>query len=133
MVTIYSDGFEYDRGDRVILPRRTNGVDWGSVRWLLARHGTKELWWLTSGKEWFGLMEGYQLRPGQLIISLDPGKIYGSEVRLHEGGRLSKNLLYENAKAIDEYFGCDVSRALHPKHTVVVKKRVRAKRGPKPS
>ena len=109
--------------DRIILPRKDNCCDWGSVRFVLARQGAKELLWWTARKTWVGRMEGYQPAPAELLLR-QPSEHFSSGLgksrTLHEGGRLSRALLLEHAQAIDAFFGQEVTPLLDPKKTLLL-------------
>lgn len=102
--------------DRVVLPRRSSGVDWSGERIVLARYGNKELWWRKSGSTWqaVGL---YGHEPAALmLVKWEDKRQRGVPAirRPHEGGRLSQKVLQEHAEAIDEWFGMKVAYQLGP-------------------
>jgi hypothetical protein len=96
--------------ERIERPRNEGGVDWDAPRNVLARRGTKELWWLRSRKCWKDQLSGYQPTGGELIIvdAVPSRRGYfamDGRVTLTEGGRLSLQRVLEHEKAIDEFFG----------------------------
>lgn len=92
----------------ITLPRNADGVDWGRPRQLVARDGTKSLFWVPGHTAWVSQgQSGYY--PGKLVI-LDGSDPLVIGKRLAEGGRLSSHL--KNGvvlRKIADFFGCQCS------------------------
>ena len=106
----------------LVLPRKTRTQDWGAEQILLAQQNTKQLVWLYARKEWQGRCKGYTHQPAELQLR-EPDQLCERVQRshcLHEGGRLSLRLLQSYAKTIDAFFGCEVTKHLSTKHTLIL-------------
>jgi hypothetical protein len=113
--------------DAIKRPRRVHGIDFGAERFVLARltgrdgFVIKELCWRYAHHGWHNRVTGTVGYPPQLELydyTLDRNGLRSQ--KLHEGGRLSKTLLAQYANKIDTFFGCAVSKYLHPRKTIVV-------------
>jgi hypothetical protein len=111
---------------RIARPRCEFGIDYDAIRFVLARFGDKELQWHGAGQHWRSLGQ-YISHAATLVLHdysyVDARTSWARHQtwEIHEGGRLSKALLKEHAKKIDEFFGVPVSKYLHSRKTVLVK------------
>lgn len=108
---------------RIILPRRDGGSDWGTERFLLARRGKIELFWWKAHKAWQDRLIGYQPEPASLSLQLPQAGVnftYCITSTLHEGGRLSRKLLLQYADKINEAFGVKIADKLDPQKTLLI-------------
>ncbi len=106
--------------DQTVLPRRSDGCDWGGARVVLATDGRRLLWWKRSHKAWEGRLEGYRPQPAELELADMVDRTIGvpKTTTLHEGGRLSAALLVRYAERIDAFFGREVAAYLDPRQTL---------------
>lgn len=121
----YTKKLRYELVDRIERPRTENGIDWANARIVLARYGLKELWWNRSGSHWQDQLSGYVSHGGTLITAFyNPRALGGRGVEydhLHEGGRLSRNLILANAKIINGFFGIpDVAENIVKNKTLII-------------
>lgn len=87
--------------DAITRPRHENGVDFGRVRHVLAKHGDREVWWTPGGKYWSGIgMQSYAPASLELVDMSTPYPY--NRKRLHEG-RLSFKVLEEHRDDIDRW------------------------------
>jgi hypothetical protein len=109
--------------DRVVLPRHDDGCDWGSVRWVLARRGDRELVWWTPGKSWVGVLGGYRHRGGELFFTRGDRRGYTERVMtVFEDGRVTRERLLAHAVTLNEFFGAKVAHLIDPRRTLVLEK-----------
>lgn len=95
--------------DRVVLPRRDRGVDWGDRRRLIARKGESTLLFIVPGT-WSPVCGvrgfGRKYDPASLILWRDRHERFAGHATDHLAqGRISRRVLAEHAGAIDAAFG----------------------------
>lgn len=88
--------------ETVVRPRHDRGVDWGATRYVLARSGTREVWWQPGFRAWGDRINPHCYYSTQLrLVDLtDPVRLNKT---LRDGGRLTRPLITEHAAAIDKY------------------------------
>ncbi len=112
--------------ERVMLPPVENGIDYSARRPLLIERLEVDgfrtrLFWVQSGKYYANRYEGYKHGTGSLrLIHPDNRVCMGrvEDLRLAEGGRLSRTLVQQHAAVIDKVFGEGVAAIVDIKRTL---------------
>jgi anti-anti-sigma regulatory factor len=97
------------------------GVDYERPIMLLARDGSKELWWLKSGKTRYGQSSSESLPTELRTVDRTKSSFGPGNTRLGEkGGRLTIKRLLKHGDEIEAFFGWDILKYIRPGRTVLV-------------
>lgn len=104
-----------------VRPRVDRGVDWDGVRRVMARKGSREVWWRPGYSYWNGVgcPQAYE-RSGMILVEDLGAHPKGSSRYLFQG-RLSPAKLQEHREAIAAHLGVPASELpeLNPRATFV--------------
>ncbi len=104
--------------EQLMRPQRDAGVDWSRPRVVLARIGTRELWWMGGGKCWAGRQANYASAELRAIDLSSRSSSLGKEV--FEGGRLTQARLDRAKDEIEKFFGIpDLVHSLDVRRTLL--------------
>ena len=108
--------------EQEISPKTFRGVGYAAdARVLVRKDGVGILVWRKGGTDYVDRSRGNKYSPASLQFIAE-SRYTSLAKEIHEGGRLSMDLIFRNSEEIDRLFGKHVAMRISLKHTLVVEK-----------
>lgn len=108
---------------RIVYPKKAYGGCLWEERWVVARVGDSELWWVRSSKTYYPLCCEYNPAHLTFAAKVRDGASTANNIigtKIFEGGRLTRARLRAHADKIDSLFGLPgLAGLLDPRFTLV--------------